>query len=87
MVYDLKVEDVFKASWLWLRTGNRPNMIPDDIHKDRVIFTFPDNEIVRNEVKNFLADTDRIKTYVNFYKILRSEMYVFRGKKNNGNDF
>lgn len=84
---DLQVLDIFKAAYLWLRCGTRPNLIFDD-DKNRIIFLFPDDEKTKNAVKDYLSDAGGIKTFVEFYKILRSEMYVVKGQGKNGkNEF
>lgn len=79
-MHDLEVRDIFKAAWLWLRTSTRPNLTSEN--NDRIVFTFPDTEDIRNAVKDFLSDVNGIKTFTDLYKILRSEMYVTKGKAN-----
>ena len=82
----LSVADVFKASLIKQRLNLHPKIQPDEHDSRRVVFLFPDTEQVREVVREYLADKNGIKTFIEVYRLLRTEMYLARQKeRENGN--
>lgn len=77
----IEIRDIFKATFLWLKTGFRPTLTKNG---DMIFFLFPDTEETEKTLHDFFDNISApIKDYITMYQILRAEMYMVKGSVKN----
>lgn len=76
----IKIYDLYKSADLWRRTGERPSLKKsENPARDReIIFIFPDTASVQQAIREHQAGEGGIKSYIEYFKLLRAEMYLGR---------